>query len=253
MMTCTTCGGEESRLYANANTEKLKNRGCNDRVKRLRRQFFKNIPTFTTERAALITKIFKETEGQPWILRRAKFFAEYCATKPIVIQPDELIIGNNSPMNRGVNGYPETNYEWEHDLDTFETREIDPLRTTDEVIKEYREEILPYWHGRSLRAHCQGHMPDWVKDLATGSDLIDAEIKQSYGWGHTHPGYGTIWVRDGFKGIKERALAQMEKIDYEKPGDMKHMELLEAAVICCDAMKVFGERHAAECKNGGSL
>ena len=247
-MTCTTCGGEKSRLYANANTEKLKNRGCNDRVKRLRRQFFKNIPTFTTERAALITKIFKETEGQPWILRRAKFFAEYCATKPIVIQPDELIIGNNSPMNRGVNGYPETNYEWEHDLDTFETREIDPLRTTDEVIKEYREEILPYWHGRSLRAHCQGHMPDWVKDLATGSDLIDAEIKQSYGWGHTHPGYGTIWVRDGFKGIKERALAQMEKIDYEKPGDMKHMELLEAAVICCDAMKVFGERHAAECR-----
>ena len=26
------------------------------------------------------------------------------------------------------------------------------------------------------------------------------------------------------------------------------MELLQAAVICCDAMKVFGERHAAECR-----
>lgn len=221
--------------------------GCNERVKRLRVQFFKNIPTFTVERSRLITKIYKETEGQPQIIRKAKFFAEYCATKPIVVQPDELIIGSNSPVIRGVNGFPETSINWRGDLRSFSERPIDALLTTPELIQEYEEEIFPYWEGHTLRDYCQGHMPNYIKEVVTDTDICDPEIKQSYGYGHCHPGYGTIWIRDGFRGIKERAEKELEKYELKNPYDQEKIEVLQSAIIVCNAMKVFGERHAAEC------
>lgn len=242
------CCGTKVNVNLYKDTDKMERIGCNERVKRLRVQFFKNIPTFTVERSRCITKVFKETEGEPQIIRKAKFFAEYCATKPIVIQPDELIVGSNSPVIRGVNGFPETSIHWRKDLHTFSERPIDALLTTPELIKEYEEEIFPYWEGRCLRDYCQGHMPDYIKKVCIDTDITDPQIKQSYGYGHCHPGYGTIWLRDGFKGIKERALEQMKKYEYKNPYDQEKLEVLNAAVICCDAMKVFGERHAAECR-----
>lgn len=244
----TTNGVEKLPVNLYKDTDKMERRGCNERVKRLRVQFFKNIPNFTVERSRIITDVYKQTEGEAQIIRKAKFFAEYCAKKPIIIQPDELIVGSNSPTIRGVNGYPETSTNWKNDLDTFSTRPIDTLLTTPELIKEYKEEIFPYWEGRTLRDYCHGHMPEFVKDMVIGTDLIDAEIKQSYGYGHCHPGYGTIWIRDGFKGIKERAVKAKECFSYESPQDLEKMEVLDAAILICDGMKVFGERHAAEAR-----
>ena len=97
-----------------------------------------------------------------------------------MIQPDELIVGSNSPVIRGVNGFPETSIHWRKDLHTFSERPIDALLTTPELIKEYEEEIFPYWEGRCLRDYCQGHMPDYIKKVCIDTDITDPQIKQSY-------------------------------------------------------------------------
>lgn len=92
------------------------------------------------------------------------------------MQPDELIIGSNSPVIRGVNGFPETSINWRGDLRSFSERPIDALLTTPELIQEYEEEIFPYWEGHTLRDYCQGHMPNYIKEVVTDTDICDPKL-----------------------------------------------------------------------------
>jgi len=46
------------------------------------------------ERPRLVTEAYRETEGEPYVLRRAKALAKYLDNMTIYIQPWERIVGN---------------------------------------------------------------------------------------------------------------------------------------------------------------
>ena len=72
--------------------------GITERLRKLKENFLKQVPSITTYRARAITKIAKENPGMPKILLRAKCFRYCCETAPLVIQDNELIVG--SPCGR---------------------------------------------------------------------------------------------------------------------------------------------------------
>ena len=61
------------------------------RIEQLKKQFFTHVPAVCLEGALSKTHVFKETEGEPMIVRRAKAFKRHCETKTITIQPGDRI------------------------------------------------------------------------------------------------------------------------------------------------------------------
>ena len=61
-------------------------------------------------------------------------------------------------------------------------------------------------------------------------------------------GYGNIIMKKGFKGVEEEAKANMEKLDLSDPTAYDKMKFYESVLICCQAAKLLGERHAEKAR-----
>ncbi|MBM3149225.1 MAG: hypothetical protein FJZ88_04235, partial [Chloroflexi bacterium] len=64
------------------------------------------------ERARLLTESYKQTEGEPMPLRRAKALSHVLQNMTIYIRPDELIVGNYASNINSVSFYPEFAWKW---------------------------------------------------------------------------------------------------------------------------------------------
>ena len=64
------------------------------RVNRLREKLFVNEYPICIEKACLVMESFRQTLGEPEIIRRAKATAYFLDRKSLFIEDDELIIGN---------------------------------------------------------------------------------------------------------------------------------------------------------------
>jgi len=227
----------------------VKKRGCSPRIERLRRGYFENRPTVCIHRARIYTEVYQETESEPAVIRRGKAFKRYCQEKPIVIQDGELIVGSPGCRPRYVTIAPDYSWQWVWDeLDTLSTRAQDPYLISEEQKRELREEILPYWKGKSLHDYCDGHAPPETKRLTYRSNLAGMESKRMRGMGHGTPGYGNKVFPGGFKGIEETAKGTLSGLSYANPTDHEKIHFLEAVIMCCQGMKILGERHATEAR-----
>ena len=64
------------------------------------------------DRARLITKAFRETEGQPLILRRAKAFEAIMDEIPIFINDEQLIVGDFGSHAMAPEFFPDLAPDW---------------------------------------------------------------------------------------------------------------------------------------------
>ena len=74
----------------------------NQRVKKLEEGLRVDRYPISCEKARLITESFKQTEGEPQIIRRAKALAHVLDRMKIFIEDGELIVGNASSKPMGV-------------------------------------------------------------------------------------------------------------------------------------------------------
>ena len=120
-----------------------------ERITRLVENLYRNMPEIEPARAVLLTESYKETEGEPIIMRRAKAFAHILANIPITIRDEELIVGSSTLAPRGCQTFPEFSYEWlEAEFDTIEKRSADPFYISEETKKQLAE-VHKYWKGKT--------------------------------------------------------------------------------------------------------
>ncbi len=120
---------------------------------RLREQSLNATETITAERAQLITRFYssREAQGLSAPVLRARAFEYLLRNKEICINEGELIVGERGPAPKATPTYPEISLHSLQDLDILDGREKVYFRVSDEVKKIYREEIIPFWKGRSNR------------------------------------------------------------------------------------------------------
>ena len=148
------------------------------RIEFLRQQFFLNRPSVCLEAALAKTRVFRETEGEALILRRAKSFRETCRTKTITIQPQELIVGNAGAKARQACITPELSNNWfVLELETMRDRPQDPYDITEEQKAQYREIIHPYWVGKSLRDIWEKQVPEDTMAIIRIGGVVDCGVK----------------------------------------------------------------------------
>src|SRR4030042_4113156 len=121
------------------------------RVKQLYDDAVNVYPTICSERARYWTESWKETEGQPAVVRRAKALANVLQKMSIYILDGELIVGNvaSKPRASVVNPEYTTTVLFKEFKDKEKspyTRKYDNHKITEEVKRELMEEIFPYWN-----------------------------------------------------------------------------------------------------------
>src|SRR3974377_1599121 len=123
-----------------------------ERVARLRQRSLDARPTFSPERAVLMTEAYRQQTGLMLApLRRARTFQYLMEHKTIFIGADELIVGEKGPAPKATPTYPELCCHSLQDLDILDAREKIPFAGDRETRELYRNEILPFWEGRTLR------------------------------------------------------------------------------------------------------
>lgn len=63
------------------------------RIERLKEVFTHLKPVFEIDRARIYTRVMKETDGEPMVIRRAKAFCVTVREMPCNIDPGELFVG----------------------------------------------------------------------------------------------------------------------------------------------------------------
>lgn len=212
------------------------------RIQKLIDHLYSRMPEIEADRAVLLTESYQQTEGLPIIKRRSAAFAHILRNIPIVIRPDELIVGSNSVAPRGCQLFPEYSGDWvEAEYETFATREADPFYIAPETVEKMKK-VYPYWKGKT------------TSELATS--LMAPEALQAFqhnmfttgnyfynGVGHICVQYDKV-MRIGFEGIRAEAEKAMSECKAGDPDYCTRHWFLEAVIESCDAVMDYARRYA---------
>ncbi|WP_077390400.1 trans-4-hydroxy-L-proline dehydratase [Mobilibacterium timonense] len=229
-------------------------RGMNQRIKNLRKISTETQPSVDLERAKIETDFYKENEGKYSVpVMRAMFFKKYMEEKTLYLGDDELIVGEKGSRPQACPTFPEICTHTVEDMEIMNARDLVSFSVTLEDIELEREEIIPFWKGKSTREHLLERMtPEWKECYAEG---IWTEFMEQRGPGHTCGGKN-VFIK-GFEDYKKEIQEALDALDFlNDPEAYEKAEELKAMAIDCDAICILGERYrklalekAAEEKN----
>ena len=214
----------------------------NDRIARLRAESFDTRPGFSSERARLTTEFYEEWQGKVSVsVLRAMNFRNLCERKTIYIGPDELIVGERGPRPKAVSSFPELTCHSEEDLRILDSRPMTSYAVSEEDLRIYREKVIPYWRGRSMRDRAFAEIPQEWKALYEAG--LFTEFMEQRAPGHTSLD-GRIY-RKGMLDFKAEIARSRAALDWASdPNALDKDEELAAMAISCDAAVIFAHRHA---------
>ncbi len=173
------------------------------RIGALKERMLSEMRYASIEQAKIITKTYKQHENEPRMLQRAYSLKAALEEMKISVEPEELIVGNRTAGVRYGVVFPESGCSWvDREFETLPTRPQDKFNVRQEDIECFRNEIYPYWQGKSLedvlrsrygkeisgiskvvkinqQDHAQGHInPDCAGWLAKGPSVLKAEAEK---------------------------------------------------------------------------
>jgi pyruvate formate-lyase/glycerol dehydratase family glycyl radical enzyme len=219
----------------------------NARIQKLREQSLKAVPTVSAERALLVTEFYRDLApaSVPAPVLRALAFRHILENKAVVINDGELIVGERGPAPKATPTFPEITCHSLRDLDILDKRPKTPFRVSPATRRAYRETIIPFWKGHSLRdaifaemtedwraAYEAGLFTEFMEQRAPGHTVLDDKI---YGKG-----------MDDFRADIARALASLDTLT--DPQALAKRDELRAMDIAAQALVRFAERHAEKAR-----
>ena len=225
--------------------------GPTERLVRLKENFLKQVPSITTHRARAVTKITKENPGMPKIELRAKCFRYCCETAPLVIQDNELIVGAPNGAPRAGAFSPDIAWRWMVDeIDTIGSRPQDPFYIADEDKRVMRDELFPFWEGKSVDEYCESQYREaGVWELSGESFVSDCSYHAVNGGGDSNPGYDVILMKKGMIDIQNEAKEHLAMLDYENPDDLDKIYFYKSVIDTTEGVMAYARRmsqYAAE-------
>jgi pyruvate formate-lyase/glycerol dehydratase family glycyl radical enzyme len=214
----------------------------NDRVKQLRQKSYETPVTLSAERAALITDFYRDNIGRYSVpVTRAKAFEHLCRHQTLYIGDGELIVGERGPRPKAVPTYPELTCHSEEDLRILDSRPMTQYGVAEEEITVYRDKVIPFWRGRTMRDRLFAGLSDeWKAAYEAG---IFTEFMEQRAPGHTTLD-GKFYSK-GLDGFKRDIDDRISRLDFvSDPGAAAKREQLTAMRIACGAVILFAGRHA---------
>ena len=214
-----------------------------ERVARLRQQSLEAVPTLSTERAELMTEFYRQNqELMSAPMRRALAFRYLLEHKAISIYEGELIVGEKGPAPKAAPTYPELCCHSLEDLEILNSREKVSFKVSEQARQVYRDVIIPFWRGKTMRELIFREMTEeWKAAYEAG---VFTEFMEQRSPGHTVLD-GKIYRKGMLDFIREidQALARLDYLN--DPEAYARQEELKAMRICAEALIRFAARYAA--------
>ncbi|TXT57006.1 MAG: Glycyl radical enzyme [Candidatus Thorarchaeota archaeon] len=214
-----------------------------ERVRKLREVSTTTHPYICSERAELLTAFYEKdvVSSLSAPVARAKAFMYLLEHKTIYIGDGELIVGERGTAPRGTPTYPELCCHTIADLDIAAQRERTPFRISEEIRKKYREKIIPFWTGKTMREQVFAAMSEkWMDAFEAG---VFTEFMEQRAPGHAI--LDDKIYHHGLLDFKSRIRQRLEELDMTHDADIdSKREQLKAMEITADALIMFAKRHA---------
>ncbi|MFO7907324.1 MAG: glycyl radical protein [Pirellulaceae bacterium] len=214
----------------------------NERTERLRQASLDAAPVISPERACLLTAFYRQNEGTLSVpMLRAGAFYDLCQHKTIYLGEEELIVGERGPAPKMVPTYPELTCHSLDDLKILDSRPKTSYACSEACYAVYRDEVIPYWRGRTMRERILGAMsPAWTDAYEAG---IFTEFMEQRAPGHTVLD-DKIYSK-GLLDFKRDIADAIARLDFfTDPQAWAKREQLQAMNVACDALILFARRHA---------
>ncbi|MGA2032008.1 MAG: trans-4-hydroxy-L-proline dehydratase [Thermoguttaceae bacterium] len=218
----------------------------NERTSRLRQESLDTRPSISHERAGLLTDFYRDQEGlHSAPMLRAGSFYYLCQHKTLYLGGDELIVGERGPRPKATSTYPELTCHSLDDLRILDSRPKTSYAVAEECFGVYREKIIPYWRGRSMRDKLFAALPAaWKAAYDAG---IFTEFMEQRAPGHTVLD-GKIY-RKGLLEFKQEIAEAIAALDFlHDTAAYTRREQLKAMDLSCDAVILLAQRHAARAR-----
>ena len=209
------------------------------RIARIKRRLLENEREVDVERARLTTESYRQTESEPMPVRRAKMLLHLVRNMSINIHPDEIIVGNRSLLPRMGVIAPEGAVDWiDKELEILPTRPQDRFNITPEQIRELREDIFPYWRGKTLEDTVAGRVPEDVA-VAVGGKAFSLN-QTDHAQGHILPDV-EAWLHLGIGGLGDKVQVARKQNNAQSE---QQQVFFEASEIALQAASEFISRYA---------
>ncbi len=192
------------------------------------------------QRSRLLTESYKETDGEPMVVRRAKALENILTKIDIYIQDWERIVGNNVSTPEGL--YFGIDMNWRSVQRIVSGEEGQTL--LDDAGRAELAELCKYWKGKS--------MSDRQQKMFTGDLLKYWKYEGTFLWTHWSelgiPDYKKIF-KVGLRGIIKEAEDRLREMDQKVPPDyVEQKEFIQAALIALQASVKFAHRYAQKAR-----
>ncbi len=224
-----------------------------ERIQQLRKQSLNAVNTLSAERALLVTEYYKKADiNLPIPILRAKAFEHIMLNKKICINPGELIVGERGPAPKAAPTYPEVCLHSLDDLEIINSRPKVSFRVDEETREAYRNIIIPYWTGKTLREKIFASLSnEWHQAYSAG---VFTEFQEQRAPGHTVSGKKVFQkgmldlisdIDSSLKCFKQEANTK------EKVNELEAMRIVAKAIIgfanrYADTLNLLAEKETDE-------
>jgi len=224
---------------------KIAKSGSTRRIQELNGLLHGTRPSIDIQRIRAFTRIYKETEGEPELVRRYKAMAEVYRTLEPVIYDHERLAGWATNKIRATQLVLELHAHWiGDDLNQIETRPYDPFMIPEEYKKEIQEVHIPYWKDKTLTALLAKRLPEREVNLTTtdGGTVAINNYLTNLG-SHFLPDYWFV-LENGFGKYYEIAQDALAGLDVNDPESIDKRGFYNGISDVCLGIKQFAENYA---------
>jgi pyruvate-formate lyase len=187
------------------------------------------------DRARTYTRVFQETQGAPWIVRKALAFREHLRTVPLYLRPGDRLAGSICETPGAMPVFAELGIA-ENGIFTNENPERKGY-----LRGQVPAEIVQWWEERNLWGAYRAYMR-----TVRGQDIPRTEAAQ-YKFiscqGHLSPSYREL-LAGGIGGL-------LQKVRKRKRAELapEKVEFLTAAELCLQALSEWAARYGDLCES----
>ena len=221
--------------------------GSTKRIQELNGMLHGNRPNVDITRAKVYTKIYRETEGMPPIVRRYKASAAVYRALSDTVYDHEQLVGWPTKRIRGANFAIELHAHWlADDLVNLRNREYDPFEITDEDYEELEKDLLPYWKKKTMAVQWGHYVTEHEWNRAQFGGVSDVSNYLCANGSHFIPAWTDV-IAHGFEKYYEEAKQLLAALDPNDPASIDKRLFYQGIIEVLEAIRDWGERMSAAC------